>query len=82
MKKQPGKQLSFKLDEAPPGPYHLTKAVTLPGERQTYGVSQGANVGDHYGPGKIENPYGEYGMTKKQALRRLAELNDRQKPAS
>jgi ParB/RepB/Spo0J family partition protein len=57
--------------DAPSGPYHLTKAVTLPGERQTYGVSQGSY------PGEVKNPYAEHGLTKRQAEKRLEELNSR-----
>ncbi|SRR6266542_2207369 len=63
------KQLNFDLFQAPPGPYRLTKAVTLPGERQTYGIVQGAY------PGEVKNPYSEHGLTKAQALKRLEELN-------
>lgn len=62
---------SKKEDKAPPGPYYLTNAVTLPGERKTYGVVQGR------GPGEVKNPYEEHGLTKAQAEKRLEELNSR-----
>jgi hypothetical protein len=64
------RQLSLDLFQAPPGPYHLAKAVTLPGERQTYGVVQGEYCC------QIKNPYQEHGLTKAQAERRLQELNE------
>jgi hypothetical protein len=71
-KQTPTEQLGLDLFQAPPGPYRLAKAVTLPGERQTYGIVQGSY------PGEIENPYSEHGLTKAQAEKRLSELNSRQ----
>lgn len=57
--------------EPPPGPYHLAKAVTIPPEKQTYGVVQGEYAS------QVKDPYSEHGLTKRQAEKRLAELNSR-----
>ncbi len=62
--------------EPPPGPYHIVKSTPASG-KATYGIEQGASYADKFIGKGPKNPYGEYGMTKAQAEKRLAELNAR-----